>query len=112
MTSSENDPDSGHSVGGAEPCEGAPADQGIEHLQTAAKEMVFAARSFLDAIEGVITDRDKMSAAVGTMTDILETAGESLTSLGDMVTSRSGAKTDAEMSSEAKESRVKRVNLD
>lgn len=42
--------------------------QGIDHLQTAAHELIAAARSFLDVLEDVVSDRDKlgdMATAVG-----------------------------------------------
>ena len=37
-----------------------PGAEGVEHLQRAAREMVAAARSFLDAIEKVVEDRDAL----------------------------------------------------
>lgn len=43
---------------------------GLDHLQSAALEMISAARLFLDAMEEVVTDRTKVSSvveAVGSM---------------------------------------------
>jgi hypothetical protein len=42
---------------------------GVDHLQAAAREMIAAARSFLDVIEDLVADPDKVAdvlAAVGT----------------------------------------------
>ena len=58
------------------------AADGVEHLQVAAREMLAAARSFLDAVEVVVGDRDKMSSVVSVVTDLFETAGASLASIG------------------------------
>lgn len=44
---------------------------GVEHLQTAARELIGAARAFLDVIEEVVEDREKVAdvfAAVGDAT--------------------------------------------
>ena len=57
------------------------AADGVEHLQVAAREMLAAARSFLDAVEVVVADREKMSSVVSVVTDLFETAGASLASM-------------------------------
>jgi hypothetical protein len=40
---------------------------GVEHLQTAAREMIRAARSLLDAAEGIVEDRDALHQVAGTL---------------------------------------------
>src|SRR4051794_40241719 len=58
-------------------------DRGVEHLQAAAHEMLAAARSFLDAVEDVVSDRDKLNAVAATVTDLLSGAGSSLARVAD-----------------------------
>ena len=41
--------------------------EGIEHLQSAAREMIKAARSLLDAAEGVVEDRGALQQVAGTL---------------------------------------------
>ena len=38
--------------------------KGIDHLQVAAQELIAAARAFLDVIEDVVADKERVSAAV------------------------------------------------
>lgn len=48
------------------------AAAGVDHLQTAALEMIAAARAFLDVAEDLMADREKVSdvvAALGTIAD-------------------------------------------
>lgn len=44
---------------------------GVEHLQTAARELVAAARSFLDVVEKVVEDDQRMSGAAASFADLL-----------------------------------------
>lgn len=53
-----------------------PGAAGVEHLQRAAREMVAAARSFLDAIEKVVDDRDALREVSATVTGLAATVGE------------------------------------
>jgi hypothetical protein len=41
------------------------ADEGLEHLQTAAQEMIKAARAFLDVAEELVTDPKAADTLVG-----------------------------------------------
>jgi len=50
--------------------------EGVEHLQRAAREMVAAARSFLDAIEGVVEDRDALKEVSTTVAGLAATVGD------------------------------------
>ncbi|UDY35942.1 hypothetical protein [Dermatobacter hominis] len=59
-----------------------PGAEGLDHLQRAAKEMVAAARSFLDAIEQVVEDREALKEVSTTVTGLAATVGEAL---GDAV---------------------------
>lgn len=45
--------------------------EGIEHLQAAARELVAAARSFLDVVEQVVDDDDRFSGAASSFADLL-----------------------------------------
>ena len=58
------------------------ADEGIAHLQAAAREMVAAAREFLDAVEQVVEDDDRMNRVVGGVTDLFHQASEAVSRLG------------------------------
>ncbi len=49
-------------------------DAGLEHLQAAAMELIGAARSFLDVIEDVVRDRDKMADAMTAVGSVVEAA--------------------------------------
>lgn len=78
-----NDEEDRRSRGGAEQDPGA---EGIEHLQRAAREMLAAARSFLDAIEKVVEDRDALREVSASVTGMAATVGDAL---GDAVRGRS-----------------------
>lgn len=41
------------------------ADEGLEHLQTAAEELIAAARAFLDVAEEVVTDPKTADSLLG-----------------------------------------------
>ena len=49
---------------------------GLDHLQRAAREVLGAARSFLDAVEEMVEDRERLSGAAesvaGVVTDLLD----------------------------------------
>jgi len=47
---------------------------GIEHLQAAAKELIRAGRSLLDAAEGVIDDPSALQGLVGTLGTLAQAA--------------------------------------
>ena len=54
-----------------------PAREGLEHLQSAAHEMIAAARSMLDAVEEILDDPRAgvaVATAVGTMSRLIEGA--------------------------------------
>lgn len=44
---------------------------GMEHLQTAARELVAAARSFLDVVEQVVEDDQRMAGAASSFADLI-----------------------------------------
>jgi hypothetical protein len=59
-----------------------PAREGLEHLQSAALEMIAAARSMLDAVEELLDDPQAATAivsAVGTVGRLVEGAIASVT---------------------------------
>lgn len=47
------------------------ASDGVEHLQAAARELLLAARSFLDVVEEVVEDRDRFGGAATGVVDLL-----------------------------------------
>lgn len=47
------------------------ATEGVEHLQAAARELIAAARSFLDVADDLVEDRDRFSGAAGHVVDLL-----------------------------------------
>ena len=62
-----------------------PAREGLEHLQSAAHEMIAAARSMLDAVEEILDDpraATSMATAFGTLSRLVEGA---VASVGGMV---------------------------
>lgn len=56
------------------------AADGVEHLQRAAREMIAAARSFLDAVEQVVEDNEALRDASASVTDLVATVVDSVRS--------------------------------
>ena len=61
-------------------------EEGLDHRQRAGRELLHAARSFLDAVEGVVEDRDRLAGlaegvggAVNEVLGVLRPLGERLT---------------------------------
>ncbi|KAA0232524.1 MAG: hypothetical protein JJLCMIEE_01856 [Acidimicrobiales bacterium] len=50
------------------------AAEGVEHLQTAAKELIEAARAFLDVIDDFVDDRERLSSAISSLGSAIESA--------------------------------------
>lgn len=61
---------------GDQPGDAGAGGEGIEHLQAAANEMIAAARSFLDAVENVVHDRDAMATVVDTLSSVAHAASQ------------------------------------
>lgn len=57
----------------------------VEHLRAAAREMLGAARNFLDVVEEIVEDDDRMDHAVGAVTDFLADAGSMMSRAGERV---------------------------
>lgn len=85
--------------------------RGVEHLQSAAHEMLAAARSFLDVVEDVVSDRDKLSGVAATFTDLLGAAGGSLARVADRVAGTGHSEAD-EAPDPATRPRVRRIQVD
>lgn len=51
-----------------------PVQQGFEHLQTAAREMIQASRSLLDAAEQLVEDPKAVQDLVATLTSVAAAA--------------------------------------
>jgi hypothetical protein len=69
------------------------ANRGVEHLQAAAQEMIAAARSFLDVIEDLVADPDKVAdvvSAVGDMAGNVSDAARSASSRAKRSGTRGG----------------------
>jgi hypothetical protein len=62
----------------ADPTPTSPGAEGLDHLQRAAREMLAAARSFLDAIEQVVEDREALKEVSTTVTGLAATVGDAL----------------------------------
>jgi len=45
--------------------------EGVEHLQRAARELLRAARSFLDVVEDVVEDPDRLTGAAAGLVDLV-----------------------------------------
>ena len=45
--------------------------QGVEHLQSAARELLKAARSFLDVVEEVVEDPERLTGAAAGLSDLV-----------------------------------------
>jgi hypothetical protein len=56
---------------------------GIEHLQSAARELISAARSFLDVLDDVVDDRDKLGDLAATVSSVVESAVRTARTPGD-----------------------------
>ena len=67
-----------------------PDDETVDHLQVAASELLAAARSFLNVVEEVVTDRDRLAGATANITEFLGAAGTSLTQFTDRMAGRAG----------------------
>ena len=51
---------------------GSRSAEGIEHVQRAAREMIKAARSFLDLVEEVVDDPDRITEAAASVADMVK----------------------------------------
>jgi hypothetical protein len=59
------------------------AAEGVDHLQRAAREMVAAARSFLDVVEELVEDRTALAEVAAAVGGVASTLGEAVrTGLG------------------------------
>jgi hypothetical protein len=59
---------------GEEASDGDRAAEAVDHLQAAATELIAAARAFLDVVEDVVADRDKVAEVVATVGDVADVA--------------------------------------
>ncbi len=61
-----------------------PTREGLDHLQAAAKELLAAARSFLDAVEHVVDDPVAVREAMSTLGSLASLAGRAVVSAAGM----------------------------
>lgn len=59
---------------GEEASDGDRAAEAVDHLQVAATELIAAARAFLDVVEDVVADRDKVAEVVATVGSVADAA--------------------------------------
>ncbi|MFN8039228.1 MAG: hypothetical protein U0Q07_08470 [Acidimicrobiales bacterium] len=59
--------------------DGDRAAEAVDHLQTAALEMIAAARAFLDVVEDVVADREKVAEVVATVGTVADAAARAAT---------------------------------
>jgi hypothetical protein len=71
-----------------EPTEPEAVAKGVAHLQSAALEMIAAARSFLDAVEELVSDPDK----IGEVVSVVGSAAASVTDLAKRMESTKGSR--------------------
>jgi hypothetical protein len=55
---------------------------GVAHLQAAARELVAAGRSFLDAVEDVVEDNDRMAGVMSGVSDLLGQFTDAVSKMG------------------------------
>ncbi len=88
-------------------------NEGMAHLQAAAREMVAAARSFLDALEDVVNDDDRMTTVVSGVTDALRDATDVVTGVGRRVVPNREPRRDGSTDGAGEpDGRVERIDLD
>lgn len=59
---------------GEEASDGDRAAEAVDHLQAAATELIAAARAFLDVVEDVVADKDKVAEVVATVGSVADAA--------------------------------------
>lgn len=67
------------------------AADGLDHLQRAGRELIAAARAFLDVAEDVVADRERVAEVVAFVGTVAEAAGDAA---GDAVRGARRAATD------------------
>lgn len=89
-------------------------EDGVEHLQVAAHEMLAAARSFLDVVEDVVSDREKLSEVTASVTELLGSAGGSLARMAERVAGSAGGASNPANDGDggAPRPRVRRIDVD
>jgi hypothetical protein len=88
-------------------------NEGMAHLQAAAREMVAAARSFLDALEEVVNDDARMTTVVSGVTDALRDATDVVTGVGRRVVPTREPRRDGWTDGTGEpDGRVERIDLD
>jgi hypothetical protein len=88
-------------------------NEGVAHLQAAAREMVAAARSFLDALEDMVNDDDRMTTVVSGVTDALREATDAVAGIGRRVVPTREPPRDGTTADDAEpDGRVERIHLD
>lgn len=97
-------------------------DPAVEQLQRAAHQMIGAARKALDALDELVSDRERLDRAVSGVSDLLERAGRAMADTGGGADRRPQDLADDDVQAEDDESdrttatarprRVRRIPLD
>jgi hypothetical protein len=67
--------------------------QGVDHLQTAAREMIEAARAFLDVVEDFVGDQDRMASVADAISAVARGAKSAVRPVPDDAESEPPAQT-------------------
>jgi hypothetical protein len=81
--------------------------KGVEHLQVAAREMIAAARAFLDVVEELVNDPDK----VGEVVDAVSTVASTVTDAARRTAGSTKDSSTASGSADASDDRVQRIRV-
>ena len=77
---------------------------GVEHLQAAAREVIRAGRSLLDAAEGLIEDPSALQGIVGTLGSLAQAAAQGLR---DVAGTRAGGHDDDDGDDDGRVQRIR-----
>jgi hypothetical protein len=92
-----------------EPTDPQPGSTGVEHLQTAALEMISAARAFLDVVEELVTDPEKVSDVATAVTSMAAGIADAARRVDGKIRPRPGS--DPQDSAERSDEGVQRIRV-
>jgi hypothetical protein len=86
--------------------------KGVEHLQVAAREMIAAARAFLDVVEELVNDPDKVGEVVDAVSTVASTVTDAARRTAGSTPSRSAKDgPTGSGSSDSSDDRVQRIRV-
>ena len=89
----------------------AEVQDGVEHLQAAAHEMIAAGRAFLDAVEDVVRDREAVASVVDAFGSIAHAAGQAASQASRVATGRERSGTSSAGGDDDPPSRVQHIRV-